>query len=111
MSVALITGSAGLIGAESCRLFAEQGFDIVGIDNDMRRYSFGAAASTPARRNLEQNPARYRHVDADIGDEHALADVFSRRGKNIAAVVPHGRTAVSRRARTGVISRSTPPAR
>jgi CDP-paratose 2-epimerase len=88
MSVAVVTGSAGLIGAESCRLFAEQGFDIVGIDNDMRSYFFGAAASTqPARINLEHAIAAYRHVNADIRDEAALSDVFARHGKNISVVI------------------------
>lgn len=38
MSVAIITGSAGLVGSEAAIYFAEQGMEIVGIDNDMRRY-------------------------------------------------------------------------
>ena len=37
MAIAVITGSAGLIGAEAARFFADKGLDIVGIDNDMRR--------------------------------------------------------------------------
>ena len=36
MAVAVITGSAGLIGSEAARFFAKKGLDIVGIDNDMR---------------------------------------------------------------------------
>jgi nucleoside-diphosphate-sugar epimerase len=36
MSIALVTGSAGLIGSEACTKFSGEGFDIVGIDNDMR---------------------------------------------------------------------------
>ena len=38
----------GLIGSESARYFARQGFDVVGIDNDMRAYFFGDEASTAA---------------------------------------------------------------
>ncbi|HHP7245343.1 MAG TPA: NAD-dependent epimerase/dehydratase family protein, partial [Elainellaceae cyanobacterium] len=34
MSTVIITGSAGLIGSESVRFFADRGFTIVGIDND-----------------------------------------------------------------------------
>ena len=41
MSIALITGSAGLIGAEAARFFTDKGLDVVGIDNDMRRLFFG----------------------------------------------------------------------
>ncbi|HYI69675.1 MAG TPA: NAD-dependent epimerase/dehydratase family protein, partial [Skermanella sp.] len=36
MSIAVVTGSAGLIGAEAVRFFTEKGMDVVGIDNDMR---------------------------------------------------------------------------
>ena len=35
---ALITGSAGLIGSESAKFFAERGYKIIGIDNNMREY-------------------------------------------------------------------------
>lgn len=55
MSIALITGSAGLIGSEAVKFFAEQGFEVVGIDNDMRRVFFGEDASTTwNRQRLEQ---------------------------------------------------------
>ncbi len=46
MSVVIITGSGGLIGAEAARFFGRQGMSVVGIDNDMRSYFFGQAAST-----------------------------------------------------------------
>ena len=38
MDVCIGTGSAGLIGAETVRHFAKLGFQVVGIDNDMRKY-------------------------------------------------------------------------
>jgi len=50
MAVALITGAAGLIGSEAAHFFAKQGFEVVGIDNDMRRYFFGEDGSTAWRR-------------------------------------------------------------
>ena len=46
MSIAVVTGSAGLIGAEAVRFLTEKGMDVVGIDNDMRQYFFGERAST-----------------------------------------------------------------
>ncbi len=48
MGVAVVTGSGGLIGSESVRFFAEQGFDVIGVENDMRAHFFGAEASTSA---------------------------------------------------------------
>src|SRR5689334_25167948 len=69
MSIVLVTGSAGLIGAESVRFFAAQGFDLVGIDNDMRRVFFGNEASTAwSRQRLEIEIKKYRHIDGDIRD-------------------------------------------
>jgi len=52
MSVAVITGSAGLVGSEAARFFSSIGMDVVGIDNDMRREFFGDEAST--RWNLDR---------------------------------------------------------
>ncbi len=89
MSVAIITGSSGLIGSEAAEFFAKLGFDIVGIDNDMRSYFFGPQASTDWRRDaLEQRlGTQYTHVDADIRDFDALAKVFERYGKAIELVI------------------------
>ena len=46
MPVVIVTGSGGLIGSESVRHFVEQGYDVVGIENDMRARFFGPDAST-----------------------------------------------------------------
>ena len=52
-NVAVVSGSAGLIGAEAVRFLSAKGFQFVGIDNDMRRQFFGADASTEwSRREL-----------------------------------------------------------
>ncbi len=88
MAVALITGAAGLIGSEAVLFFADKGFDIVGVDNDMRRYFFGDEGSTAWRREaLERKVKGYRHVNADIRDADAMGAVFSRYGKAISVVI------------------------
>lgn len=88
MAVALITGSAGLIGAEAARFFGGRGFEVVGIDNDMRRVFFGDDASTAwNRRRLEQQLKSYVHVDADIRDQDAIERLFSRYGRDIAVII------------------------
>ena len=46
MSIAIVTGSSGLIGSETARFLHEQGMHVVGIDNNMREYFFGKDAST-----------------------------------------------------------------
>jgi CDP-paratose 2-epimerase len=88
MAVAVITGSAGLIGAEASRFFAGKGLDIIGIDNDMRREFFGAEASTLwSRRRLEAELPGYRHYDLDIRDQTALVDLFGQYKTNVAVII------------------------
>jgi CDP-paratose 2-epimerase len=88
MSVAIITGSAGLIGSEAVLYFANQGMDVVGIDNDMRRYFFGEEASTRCNRErIEKSVVRYTHYDIDIRDKESINRVFARYGKSIALVI------------------------
>lgn len=88
MSVIIITGSAGLIGAEAVSFFAEKGFEIVGVDNDMRRYFFGEDAGTGwSRRRLEERFSSYRHVEADIRDQDAMERLFAHHGRSVALVI------------------------
>ena len=88
MSIALITGSAGLIGSEATRFFHERGFDIVGVDNNMRQYFFGADGSTTwSREQLEGGLPNYRHRDVDIRDTAAIDALFAEFGKDIALVI------------------------
>lgn len=88
MSVALITGSAGLIGSETARFFSAKGLRVVGIDNDMRRTFFGEEASTSwNRRALERDLPSYEHHAVDIRDQTALEAIFERFGTDISLVV------------------------
>ena len=89
MSVALVTGSAGLIGSEAVRHFASLGLDIVGIDNDMRRRFFGDEASTAwnVLRLTTELGERYIHYDTDIRDRDALTSIFTRYGRDIVLVI------------------------
>lgn len=73
----LITGSGGLIGSQAVEFFCEMNYDVVGIDNDMRGYFFGAEASTHWRvEKLKREQKRYHHVDADIRDNEAVDSLF-----------------------------------
>jgi len=77
---ALITGSGGLIGSEAAKFFAEKGFEIVGIDNNMRSYFFGEEASTEWNRKKVQDQLKtsYTHYTADIRDNTAIEKIFKK---------------------------------
>jgi CDP-paratose 2-epimerase len=88
MAVVLITGASGLIGSEAAAFFADKGFDVVGVDNDMRRYFFGDDGSTAWRRaRLEAQVRGYQHEHADIRDEGAMDRLLARYGRDVALLI------------------------
>ena len=88
MSIAVITGSSGLIGAQAARRFHELGYEVWGIDNDMRATFFGPDASTNwMRKLLERDLASYRHFDVDIRDAQAINHIFAEGGTNVGLII------------------------
>ncbi|GAB3783988.1 NAD-dependent epimerase/dehydratase family protein [Spirosoma horti] len=88
MRIALITGSAGLIGSESVAFFADKFDLVVGIDNNMRQYFFGADASTEWNQNrLQEAHTNYTHRPADIREVSQLDPIFREFGTDIKLIV------------------------
>jgi CDP-paratose 2-epimerase len=77
----LVTGSAGLIGSEAVEFFDGLGFDVHGVDNNMRADFFGPGGDTAwNRQRLEATCARYTHHDVDIRDRGAVDELVQRGG-------------------------------
>ncbi len=75
----LVTGSAGLIGSESVKFFCELGFDVIGIDNNMRQYFFGSDGDTTWNSTqLRQAYKSYTHISVDIRNEKEIDEVFAK---------------------------------
>ena len=88
MAVALVTGSCGLIGSETVSFFSEKGFDIAGIDNNMRRTFFGEDGSIIWKQKLLLKKYKnYAHYSVDIRDENKIAKIFKKYGSDIALIV------------------------
>lgn len=88
MAVAVITGSGGLIGSESVRHFAAEGYDVIGIENDMRALFFGPEASTaPVTACLEDEYDGFRSLDLDIRNADGVNLLFERQARRIELVV------------------------
>ena len=88
MRVAIVTGSAGLIGSETVKRFGHDGARVLGIDNDMRAEFFGPEASTKkTREELVKNVRGYEHHGLDVRDASAIADLFKQHAGKIDAVV------------------------
>ena len=88
MSVAIITGSAGLVGSEAVGYFSALGMQIVGIDNGMRKAFFGESASTQrVRDRLVREVPGYVHFDADIRNSSDILRVFQRYKNDVSLVI------------------------
>jgi CDP-paratose 2-epimerase len=88
MNIAIITGSAGLIGSEAVKFFSDKFDVVVGIDNNLRQYFFGKEGSSDWNRHrLEKGFPNYRHYDADIRDLGALEAIFAEYNKDIRLVL------------------------
>lgn len=88
MSVIVVTGSAGLIGSESVKYFHLKGYDIVGIDNDMRSYFFGKNASTKwVSDHFQKQLKNYRHFEIDIRSLEEINNLFENYGSDISCVI------------------------
>jgi len=80
---ALVTGSGGLIGSECVRLLCEEGWTVIGLDNDMRRTFFGPGGTTrPNVKYLSDAFPNYRHLELDIRDRQSVRDLFERERPN-----------------------------
>jgi CDP-paratose 2-epimerase len=89
MPVAIVTGSGGLIGSESVRHFVEAGFEVIGLENDMRASFFGPDASTtPMTKALVgRYPAEFRSLELDIRDAEGIDRIFAERVGAIELVI------------------------
>ena len=88
MPVVLVTGSCGLIGSESVSFFAEKGFDIIGIDNNMRKAFFGEDGSVIwNQKRLQKKYKNYQHYSVDIRNETKIARIFKKYKRDIALIV------------------------
>ncbi len=88
MPTVLVTGAHGLVGSESVRQFCRLGFDVIGIDNDMRAKFFGPEASTKWQgERLREIFPRYRSVSADIRTVNDVAKIFEEYSSSIELVI------------------------
>ena len=89
MPKAIVTGSGGLIGSESAAHLVEAGYDVIGIENDIRAALFGPEASTAhvterLSRELSRVPQPSTSTSAT---PTASSRVFAEGGEEIELVV------------------------
>jgi CDP-paratose 2-epimerase len=88
MPTVIVTGSGGLIGSEAVSHFVRAGYDVVGIENDMRAEFFGREASTArTTERLVDSFPEFRSEDLDIRDGEGVRRLFERHRSDLEAVI------------------------
>ncbi|MGB9184010.1 MAG: NAD-dependent epimerase/dehydratase family protein [Solirubrobacteraceae bacterium] len=89
MPIAIVTGSGGLIGSESASHFARAGYDVIGLENDMRARFFGSEASTQPTtdRLIRELEGSFNSLELDIRDRDAVQRVFAQQGNQVELVI------------------------
>ena len=88
MSIALITGSSGLVGSESANFFCKKGFDVIGIDNDLRKFFFGKDGSTSwMKSKLLKENKNFKALNIDIRNYNSLEKIFKKYKKKISVII------------------------
>ena len=88
MSLAIITGSTGLVGSEAVNFFHDKGFDIVGIDNNLRKKFFGQSGSTDwVKLKLLERNKNFKNFNIDIRNLEGLTKLFKKYSKKISIII------------------------
>lgn len=88
MSIALITGSTGLVGSEAVNLFCDKGFHVIGIDNNLRELFFGKHGSTSwLKTRLIKRNYNFQNQNIDIRNYNKLKKLFKKYKKQISVIV------------------------
>lgn len=84
----LITGVGGLVGSEAARAFADNGFEVIGIENNSRQSFFGRQASvTPNLTQLMTDLPSIRLSEIDIRDREAIHGLFREIGSRLGVII------------------------
>ena len=88
MSVVIITGSSGLVGSESVEFFCKKGFDVVGIDNNLRNHFFGKDGSTIwVKKKLLNEHKNFQSNNIDIRNFNSIEKIFKIYKKKISLII------------------------
>lgn len=78
MNKLLVTGSSGLIGSEVVDYFCRLGWEVYGVDNNMRADFFGAGGDTRwNQRRLLATHKNFHHYELDIRNRAGVEELIS----------------------------------
>ena len=88
MSLAIITGSTGLVGSEAVNFFHDKGFEVIGIDNNLRKLFFGKNSSTSwIKSKLLKRNKNFKNYNIDIRNLNSVTNIFKRYKKKVSVII------------------------
>ena len=85
--ICLITGSSGLVGSEAVIFFSKKNFEIIGIDNNFRKFFFGKSASTNQVKKKLSKLNNFNHFNVDIRSSKKLSNIFKKYKNRIKLII------------------------
>ena len=83
----IVTGSTGLIGSATCEYYINKRINVLGIDNDLRRYFFGNEGSNKWKEKKLKKSKFYKHYSVDIRNKSKIIDIIKKHKKKIIAII------------------------
>ena len=83
----IVTGSTGLIGSATCEYYINNRIDVLGIDNDLRRYFFGKESSNKWKEKKLKKSKFYKHFSIDIRNKKKINEIIKKYKKKIKAII------------------------
>lgn len=85
--IVLVTGSNGLVGSEASKFFIQKGFQVIGIDNNLRKHFFGKDGDTSKIKKSLNTLPNYNHKNIDIRNKKKLFDIFKKNKSKIKLII------------------------
>ena len=77
-----------MVGSEAVNFFSDKGFDVIGIDNNLRKFFFGKNGSTSwVKSQLIKRNKNFRNFNTDIRNFAKLTNIFKKYSKNISLII------------------------
>lgn len=85
----LVTGSGGLVGSAAVEFYCRKGIDVIGIDNDSRKFFFGNDASVISILDILSHTYKtnFKNYAIDITNSDDIDNLFSKYNDEIEAII------------------------
>ena len=87
MKIAIVTGSSGLIGSESVKFLLKKNYQVIGIDNNFRKYFFGKDGDTTWQLKKLKKLKYFKNYFYDIRNYKKLEKIFIRNKNKIDTII------------------------